>query len=124
MILCDTNIFIEVSRNNETISEILNNIGMQNILVSDIVLAELFFGAKNKQELRMLQKSLDAFTSLHVQPGISALAVKLVVQYCLSHRLKLPDALIAATAIVNDVELYTLNTKDFVFIPGLRLFIP
>jgi predicted nucleic acid-binding protein len=124
MILCDTNILIEVSRNNKTIDKILNNIGFQNIVVSDVVRAELFFGARNKLELQMLRKSLNAFTSLPIQPDISALAVALIMQYCLSHKLDFHDALIAATAIIHNIELYTLNVKDFAFIPQLRLFRP
>jgi predicted nucleic acid-binding protein len=44
------------------------------------------------------------------------------MKYCLSHKLGLADALIAATAIIHNLELYTLNVKDFVFIPQLRLF--
>lgn len=39
-------------------------------------------------------------------------------------QLSIPDALIAATALVYDVELYTLNLKDFCFIPGLILYAP
>lgn len=44
--------------------------------------------------------------------------------YSLSHNLNLPDALIAATALSHDVQLYTLNLKDFRFIPGLNLYRP
>lgn len=40
----------------------------------------------------------------------------------LSHRLAIPDGFIAATAIENDVELFTLNKKDFRFIEGLKLY--
>jgi len=43
-------------------------------------------------------------------------------EYSLSHRLSIPDALIASTAIVNDLELFTLNLKDFRFIKGLKLY--
>jgi hypothetical protein len=43
-------------------------------------------------------------------------------QYSLSHKLSLPDALIAATALVYDVPLYTMNLKDFRFIPKLKLY--
>ncbi len=32
------------------------------------------------------------------------------------------DAAIAATAIINGAELYTLNKKDFEKIPGLLLY--
>jgi predicted nucleic acid-binding protein len=42
--------------------------------------------------------------------------------YSLSHKLSLPDALIAATALVHDLKLYTLNVKDFRFIAGLELY--
>lgn len=33
--------------------------------------------------------------------------------YSLSHHLALPDGFIAATAIVRNLELYTLNVKDY-----------
>ena len=45
-----------------------------------------------------------------------------MANYSLSHKLTIPDALIAATALVNDLELYTLNIKDFRFIENLRLY--
>jgi predicted nucleic acid-binding protein len=35
------------------------------------------------------------------------------------HKVKLPDAIIAATALVYDLTLITRNTKDFENIPGL-----
>ena len=41
--------------------------------------------------------------------------------YALSHKLALPDGFIAATALENDFELYTLNTKDYRFIDSLKL---
>ncbi|GHT41156.1 hypothetical protein FACS189437_07700 [Bacteroidia bacterium] len=34
------------------------------------------------------------------------------------------DAFIAAIAIFHNFELYTLNVKDFIFIPGLKLYQP
>ena len=42
-------------------------------------------------------------------------------EYFLSHKLAIPDALIAATALVNSISLYTLNAKDFRFIEGLTI---
>ncbi len=45
-----------------------------------------------------------------------------MTDYSLSHHLDVPDGLIAATAIRNDVELFTLNKKHFQFIKGLRLY--
>jgi len=40
----------------------------------------------------------------------------------ISHKLALPDGFIAATAIAHNIELYTLNMKDYRFIDGLRLY--
>ncbi len=50
--------------------------------------------------------------------------LQLMEGYSLSHNLSIPDALIAATALEHMLELYTLNTKDFQFIPGLMLYHP
>ena len=35
----------------------------------------------------------------------------------------IPDALTAATAIANQIELYTANMKDFKFIPDLEFVV-
>ncbi len=42
--------------------------------------------------------------------------------YGLSQILAVPDSLIAATALTHETPLYTLNRKDFRFIPGLQLY--
>ena len=124
MLLCDTNILIELYRGNKFVTEILKKTGQSNIAVSDVTCAELLFGARNKAELRIFRKDLDTLTVLPILPEISRKAVMLVEQYCLSHRLALPDALIAATSIYHQLDLYTLNIKDFVYIPGIKLFEP
>lgn len=46
----------------------------------------------------------------------------MISTYALSHRLSVPDCFIASTAIACDVELFTLNKKDFRFIEGLKLY--
>ena len=40
------------------------------------------------------------------------------------HKIKLPDALIAATCLVNELTILTLNVKDFENIDGLKVSIP
>ena len=122
MILCDTNIFIEIYRNNEIIIQAIKQIGQENLVVSDITCAELFFGARNKKELQAISKDLEKLEVLPVNTFISSLSVKLVKDYSLSHKLALPDAIIAATAIYHNLPLYTLNIKDFIFIDNVKLF--
>ncbi len=104
------------------ICKILEQINPQDIAVNDVVCAELYFGARNKQELNAIISDMEKLTVLSILPNISRLAVDLVKQYCLSHKLKLPDAQIAATAILHNIELFTLNRKDFAFIPNLKLY--
>ena len=41
-----------------------------------------------------------------------------------SSKIKLPDAVIAATAIIHDFTLLTRNDSDFAHIPGLRYLNP
>jgi tRNA(fMet)-specific endonuclease VapC len=122
MILCDTNIFIEIYRDNLDIIQAVKAIGQHNIAVSDVTCAELLYGARNKKELQTIRKDLNKVTVLPIETNISTLAVELVEKYALSHKLSLPDALIASTAIVHNVELYTLNIKDFRFLDGVTLF--
>lgn len=123
MILCDTNILIEIYKSNAQIIEIVKQIGQDNIAISDVTCAELLFGARNKSELKIIRKDLNKLTILPIQSKVSTLAVELVEKYSLSHNLALPDALIAATAIIYDLHLYTLNIKDFKYIDGVKLFI-
>ncbi len=41
------------------------------------------------------------------------------------HKIKLPDAIILATALVSDMELVTANVADFIHIePRLRIYNP
>ena len=122
MILCDTNIFIEIFRKNFLIRSELNKIGYDNIVISDVVKAELFFGARDKVDLQKIVKSIEHFPVLSIQFEISKIAVDFVEKYCLSQKLNLPDALIAATAVYYGIELFTLNEKDFRFIPELQLY--
>ena len=122
MVICDTNIFIEIFRKNSLIRSELDKIGYENIVISDVIKAELFFGAQNKTELQSITKSIENFSVLNIRPEISKMAVDFVKNYCLSQKLNLPDALIAATALYHNLKLFTLNTKDFNFIPNLKLY--
>ena len=122
MILCDTNILIEFYKNNTAIVNELHQIGSQNLAISVITRAELYYGAINKNELKRIQKHLDLLQNIHIDPPISEQFIQLMANYSLSHKLTIPDALIAATALANDLELYTLNIKDFRFIENLKLY--
>ena len=122
MILVDTNIFIEYYKNNSVICKQIEQIDPKEIRVNDVVRAELYFGARNKQELDNIVADMEKLTDLPIFPTISKQATDLVKQYCLSHKLRLPDAQIAATALFYNAKLFTLNRKDFAYIPNLKLY--
>lgn len=124
MILCDTNILIEFYKNTRRVVQELRHIGQNRLVVSIVTLAELYFGALNKAELQKMKQHLSLLGQLHIDVRISERFLQLIERYSLSHKLSIPDAMIAATAIVHQFELYTLNQRDFQFISDLRLYEP
>jgi tRNA(fMet)-specific endonuclease VapC len=123
LVVCDTNILIEViDRNNLEMIGSLINIGSTRLCISSISYSELIVGAKNKTHFSKLVKELNRFPVLPLNRSIDLLHRKLLLQYSLSHRLSIQDALIAATTIDSGYKLLTLNKKDFKFIEGLKLF--
>ncbi len=121
MILCDTNILIEFYKNNLTVVNELRQIGINQLAISVITQAELYYGALNKAEFIQIRKNLNLLKSIPVDPEISDRFIQLMENYSLSHKLVIPDALIAAKSLVHDMSLYTLNLKDFRFIEGINL---
>ena len=99
----------------------LRQIGLQNLAVSVITVAELYYGALNKAELRKIKKHLALMHQIPVTRDISLRFLELMEMYALSHRPGIPDVLIAATALDHDLSLFTLNVKDFRFIPDLKI---
>ena len=121
MILCDTNILIEFYKNNPQVTQSLREIGQDQLAISIVTQAELYYGALNKTELQQIKRHLSLLYCFPVNTDISDRFLGLMETYSLSHKLSLPDALIAATALTHNTELYTLNKKDFQFIADLKL---
>jgi predicted nucleic acid-binding protein len=68
-----------------------------------------------------LGKFLAQFDVVKLDAAISDSALQLIRRYTLSHGLEVPDALIAATAMVMDVPFASRNQRDYRFIGGLKL---
>ncbi|MBA3037535.1 MAG: type II toxin-antitoxin system VapC family toxin [Desulfobacterium sp.] len=122
MILCDTNIIIEALKNNSVVINTIEKIGLERIAISVITVMELYFGALHKAELKKIKRHLSSIRIFQIDEGISVAASELIERYAKSHGLQIPDALIAATSINRDLQLYTGNTKDFIYIENIRLF--
>ncbi|MDQ4078728.1 MAG: type II toxin-antitoxin system VapC family toxin [Chloroflexota bacterium] len=120
--IVDTDILIDAGRGiSEAIDYLDDREKSTRLAVSAVTQMELIVGCRNKAELRDLEKVLKRFQLLKLSEAISDQAVDLLSQYRLSHGLLIPDALIAATAIVWDEPLASKNQKDYRFIPTLDL---
>lgn len=122
MILCDTNILIEFYKGNSVIVQELQKIGLSNLCISTITAGELYFGSRDKRELGQIKMNLALLSQIPLDVDISGRFLTLLEEYALSHRLSVPDALIAASALSQNIPLYTLNLKDFRFISNLQLY--
>jgi predicted nucleic acid-binding protein len=69
-------------------------------------------------------KTLHDFVSESIVFEINDQVVDKTITICKGQRIKLPDAIIAATAIVGDLTLITRNTSDFKNITDLELLDP
>jgi len=119
-ILCDTNILIELLKGNEETIRLLQE-WEGELCISAITAMELYYGALNKKELKMLERFVAQFEVIHLTERISRKATSLVLRYAKSHGLDIPDSIIAAMAMESGCRLMTYNRKDFQFIEGLEL---
>lgn len=128
-IICDTDVLIDYwdtanSRHSTTKKVLEENIEISNVVLSAITKMELLLGAINKTDIRKIIKKLSRFDIALLDKNITFKSFELIENYSLSHGLALPDSIIAATALVADIELFTYNKKDFKFISHLKLYNP
>jgi predicted nucleic acid-binding protein len=89
----------------------------------DIINEELNLSIINKIELLSFpspDKNLFDFISFANLFYLEDEVVDKTIEIRRNFRIKLPDAIIAATAMVHDLTLLTRNTKDFQKITGLK----
>lgn len=70
------------------------------------------------QSETIIKLFLDEFEVISIDDDIESEAINLRRNF----KIKLPDAIIAATSIVEKAELVTFNTKDFAKIKELKLY--
>lgn len=120
--IVDTDIFIDAGRGLPEAISCLQDIERKSSLATSVVTQmELFVGCRDKAELIEVEKFLRRFQILPLTEPVSEMAVDLLRQYRLSHGLLIPDALIAATALVFDAPFISKNQRDYRFITDLNL---
>ena len=122
MMLIDTNIFIDHLRNYASAVRFIESIAGHEVIFSAITEAELLAGKANEDDYKMekLLHFLNQWDKKIIDNQVSMLAGDISRK----HKLSIPDAIIAATALLNKAELVTKNTKDFKNIADLKIRIP
>ena len=119
IVFIDTNIVIEYLKDRADIVEAVDS--FDTVYISDVVIMELYQGARDKRELNYIKKEIMRFEVLTINQDIMTLARKILDRHTLSHNTKIMDALIASTVIMYRIELYTLNKKDFRYLKQIQL---
>lgn len=122
MILIDTGVFFDYFEKDEVICQELDDIGFENILISSVSVAEVYFGMRSK-EARKIKELIKKFNIYHLDKEVSIRFLELMLAH-IDKRIAIPDALIASIALSANVKLYTLNRKDFNYIEGIKLYNP
>jgi predicted nucleic acid-binding protein len=93
----------------------------RELCISSITAMELYFGARDKAEVKKLERFIALFTVIYPDETLSRKATELIKKYAKSHSLDIPDSIIAATALNQRCKLFTYNRKDFRYIDGVEL---
>src|ERR1043165_569891 len=118
--LIDSNVIIDFCNGklSESGRRYLEGVAPEISIITNIEL----FATKNisVQETALLEK----FVGITVVHPVTIDLVKVTIDIRQEYKLKLPDAIIAATAIVFDLVLLTRNIADFAKINGLQVIDP
>ena len=111
-VLVDTDVLIDFLRGYGPAVSFVDD-HSDRIVLSAIVVAELYAGAKGDAERKVLQSLLSVFRVAPISGEIARLGGLYRRDYGPSHGTGLSDALVAATAFLEGAELKTLNVKHY-----------
>ena len=117
--LIDTNIIIYLTQKRLKINDFAKE--GDSLYISTITYMEAIgFPFQNRKEEITITTLCNTFERLFLTEEIE----KQTILIRKTHKIKLPDAIIAATAMTYHLTLVTFNSKDFYKIVGLNLFAP
>lgn len=121
--LLDSNTIIDYTSNylqplgNKIIDEIIND----HFIISIIVKIEVLGFNGNSDSMLRLERFLDFAQVIMLSEAIAHKTIELRKKY---RKLSLGDAIIAATALVNNLTVITRNLKDFQGIENIKAISP
>ncbi len=118
-LLIDSCVLIDISRGNTDALDYLETLD-DGIGISVLSLVEVLRGVKNKKEEQYLQELFASINQYDITPQVALKATEYLNQYQKSHNIGAMDAMIAATAEVEGLELVTMNLKHFPMFADLQ----
>ncbi len=123
--LLDTNICVFCLRNQYDITRKIEKVGIENCYLSEITVAELYYGAEYSSRREKTMKQTEEFISLfNVVPmstslhSFGKLKNTLATQGLIIENF---DLMIGSCAIANNMVLVTDNIKHLARIPNIRI---
>jgi hypothetical protein len=118
-ILIDTDVLIDFLRGHDKAVAFVNEFSSR-IILSPIVVAELYAGVKGNAELTVLEDFISLFRVVPLTAEIAKIGGLYKRDFGKSHGVGLADAILAATADKEKAELRTLNVKHYPMFGGLE----
>ncbi len=119
ILLLDTDVLVDFLRgHSEAVAFV--NAHSARIILSSIVVAELYAGVRGDREQAVLEALVSLFRVVPVSGEIAKTGGLYKRDYGKSHGVGLADTILAATAESENAELKTLNTKHYPMLQGLR----
>jgi predicted nucleic acid-binding protein len=118
-ILLDTDVLVDFFRGLDKAVAFVNQYN-ERIILSSIVVAELYGGIKGDAEQNALQHFISLFRVVPIDAAIGKAGGLYRRDYGKSHGVGLADAILAATAESENAELKTLDIKHYPMVKNLN----
>jgi len=119
----DTNSILYYLKKHKNLSDFFISIiqGSEPVSLSVVNKIELLsYSGLQEEDEKQIKEFIQDFKMRELDDEI----VEKTIEVRKKHKLKLPDAIIAATAMINNLILVTHNKKDFKKIKGLKVIDP
>ena len=118
-ILVDTDVLVDFLRGQKKAVAFVNEFSSR-IILSPIVVAELYAGVKGNSELTILENFISLFRVVPLTAEIAKIGGLYKRDFGKSHGVGLADAILAATADAEKADLKTLNVKHYPMLSRLE----
>lgn len=125
--LLDTNACIAIlNGKDEKLRDRLNKIGPQNIALCSVVVGELFYGARKSSQVEKNLKRISDFClglesfDYNVRAA-EFYGINRAILEKAGEKIGEADLMISSIALAEDLTVITLNHREFIRVPGIRI---